>query len=468
MADRDIVPDPAVVPASSDIRVSARGQSRPLAPPQHPIRRTLRAAGLAALLGLTGCGGRVTGVLTPIDAPPPDGATPVTLLAATTREAAPDNPAIMFNGERGRGLSFARLSVSIPPASARAKGDVQWPGRLPPDPAREFATLEARDASPDVAARTLAEGLSGRAKGRALVFVHGYNNRFEEAVYRFAQILHDSGAPAAPVLFTWPSRGRLFAYYYDRESANFSRDALEAVLRSLVANPRVREVDILAHSMGNWLTMESLRQIAIRDGRLPGKIRNVMLAAPDVDVDVFATQMRRIGQPRPRFTLFVSQDDRALALSRRIADGALRLGAVDPTQEPVQSMLAAENVVVLDLTEIRGVGSSNHSKFATSPEVVRFIGQRLVEGQPIESRGEGFGQKLGEAAAGAVGTLGRTAGLLIAAPVAIFDPQTRESLAEQAEDIGAEAARALGGGQAGRPLAPSTARPTAFDPARSD
>ena len=26
----------------------------------------------------------------------------------------------------------------------------------------------------------------------ALVFVHGFNNRFEDAVYRFAQILHNS------------------------------------------------------------------------------------------------------------------------------------------------------------------------------------------------------------------------------------------------------------------------------------
>jgi esterase/lipase superfamily enzyme len=62
---------------------------------------------------------------------------------------------------------------------------------------------------------------TGRSK--VLVFVHGFNNRFDDAVYRFAQIVHDSRAPVIPILFTWPSRGelRLRAYTYDRESANY-------------------------------------------------------------------------------------------------------------------------------------------------------------------------------------------------------------------------------------------------------
>ena len=63
---------------------------------------------------------------------------------------------------------------------------------------------------------------TGRSK--VLVFVHRFNNRFDDAVYRFAQIVHDLKAPVIPVLFTWPSRGevRLRSYTYHRESANFS------------------------------------------------------------------------------------------------------------------------------------------------------------------------------------------------------------------------------------------------------
>src|SRR6202030_2630354 len=100
----------------------------------------------------------------------------------------------------------------------------------------------------------------------------GYNTRFAEAVYRLAQISHDSGAPAVPVLFTWPSRGRPLVYTYDRESTNFSRDALEDVLQCLAKDPAVGEISILAHSMGNWVTLEALRQMSIRNRGLPAKI----------------------------------------------------------------------------------------------------------------------------------------------------------------------------------------------------
>ena len=158
------------------------------------------------------------------------------------------------------------------------------------------------------------QALTGVPKRRVLLFVHGFNNKFEEAVFRYAQIIHDSRAPVVPVLFTWPSRGSVLAYGYDHESASYSRDALESVLQSLAHDPQVGEISILAHSMGNWLTMEALRQMAIRDGHVAPKIKNLMLAAPDVDVDVFKRQLADIGPNSAQVTLFVSQDDRALAL----------------------------------------------------------------------------------------------------------------------------------------------------------
>ena len=63
-----------------------------------------------------------------------------------------------------------------------------------------------------------AQGAGCSASGQVLVFIHGFNDRFEDAVFRFAQVVHDSDAPVVPVLFTWPSRGSVLAYGYDRES----------------------------------------------------------------------------------------------------------------------------------------------------------------------------------------------------------------------------------------------------------
>ena len=91
--------------------------------------------------------------------------------------------------------------------------------------------------------------------------------------------------------------------------------------------------------MGNWVALEALRSRYIGPGRFADKLKNVMLVAPDVDVDVFRTQIRRMGTKRPRFALFVSQDDKALALSKAIWGGSPRLGEVNPEQDPYRASL---------------------------------------------------------------------------------------------------------------------------------
>jgi esterase/lipase superfamily enzyme len=234
-----------------------------------------------------------------------EGASRVWVLAAATRQRSGD-AGEMFSGERAAEISYAAVTVSIPPDNARKVGEIQWPESLPGDPRRDFVAVSANylDKQGLVSAVSATAKQTGRSK--VLVFVHGFNNRFDDAVYRFAQIVHDAKAPGIPVLFTWPSRGelKLRAYTYDRESANYSRDAFEQLLATLAANPNVKEINIVAHSMGNWVTLEALGAMSIRTGKIGGKIRNVMLVAPDVDVDVFRTQIQRIGAPQATIFAF--------------------------------------------------------------------------------------------------------------------------------------------------------------------
>jgi esterase/lipase superfamily enzyme len=278
------------------------------------------------------------------------------------------------------------------------------------------------------------------SRRHVLLFVHGFNNRFDDAVYRFAQIIHDSRVDAVPALFTWPSRGSVWAYGYDRESTNYSRDALEHLLQVLSKDPAVEEVSILAHSMGNWLALEALRQMAIRNGRVSPKINAVMLAAPDVDVNVFKSQIATITEKDgPKITLFVSQDDRALAISRRVWGDIPRLGAIDPAVEPYKAELAAEKITVIDLTKLTSDDRLNHAKFAESPEVVRLIGSRLASGQTVTDTHIGLGDRIAGVATGAASTVGSAAGLVLSAPIAIIDPNTRRNLGENAKQVGASA-----------------------------
>jgi esterase/lipase superfamily enzyme len=393
----------------------------------------MRLAALFLACGvLAGCG-RPIGVLEPVAAPPPPGAARVDLLVATTRAPSHD-PGVLFTGERDRRVALTDIAVSIPPEGRRQPGQVQWPTALPPDPRTDFATLAV---TPLDDARQPQGWLKRHLprNRRVLVFVHGFNNRFEDAVYGIAQIAHDSGADAAPVLFTWPSRGSIFQYVYDRESTIASRDALEETLRRVARDPGVGEITVMAHSMGAWLLMETLRQMAIRDGRVTGKIRSVILAAPDLDVDVFATQWRSIGAPRPQLTVFVSRNDAALRASRRLAGDVARLGQIDPMAEPYHSALANSGIDVIDLSDLRGFDQFNHAKFAENAEVVRRIGQRLIAGETFAGSGTSLGERVGGFAMGVGQTVGGAAGLALSAPIAIVDPASRRTYDEQVDHL---------------------------------
>ncbi|MCV9940487.1 alpha/beta hydrolase [Boseaceae bacterium BT-24-1] len=382
---------------------------------------------------LAGCAGDVKGVLTPVTSTVP-GTSKVTMLVATTRAADPD-AGVLFSGERGK-PSFVEMTISLPPDSSRKIGEVQWPSRLPGNPETDFVTLKVDKLDAKTGLARLHERVSRVPKRRVMVFVHGFNNRFEDAVYRFAQIVHDSDADVVPVLFTWPSRGSLFAYGYDRESATYSRNALENLLQALARDPAVGEVSLLAHSMGNWVALESLTQMAVRNRGIPPKIANVMLASPDVDADVFRTQIAEMTGRRPKFTLFVSQDDRALAVSRRVWGNKDRLGAVDPDVEPYKSEFEADKITVLNLTKLRTGDKLNHGKFAESPEVVKLIGTRLVDGQPITDSRVGLGERLIEVTGSAAAAVGTAAGIVVTAPIAVVDPNARRHLGDRVEHLG--------------------------------
>jgi len=384
------------------------------------------------VFGLAGCAAP-KGFLEPVAARAP-GTSQVEMLVATTRTRT--TPAEMFSGFRGPALDFADIVVSLPPDSVRQIGEIQLPRQIPGDPATDFVTRKADYNDRTQALANFRRLVRTAPKKQVLVFVHGFNNRFEDAVFRFAQIVHDSGADdVVPVLFTWPSKGSVFAYGYDHESASYSRDALEDGLRALAKNPEVGEITVLAHSMGNWVTLEALRQMAIRDGKVAEKIRNVMLAAPDVDVDIAREQITAMGARRPQFTLFVSEDDHALALSRKVW-GEPRLGSINPDREPYKSNLARERIDVINLTGVSSADQLNHGTFAENPRVVELIGRSIASGQTLTDSKVGFGEKILQTTAGATASVGHAAGLVITAPVAIVDPLTREQFGDQVDAFG--------------------------------
>ena len=169
-----------------------------------------------------------------------------------------------------------------------------------------------------------------------------------------------------------------------------------------------------------------------------------MLASPDIDFDVFRREIAEIeiSDKSPPITLFVSKDDRALSASSLLAGNEPRLGAVDVHAEPYRTVLEKARVHVVDLTAVNSEDPLNHGKFASS-EVVKAIGQRLANGQTLNDARLTLGERFGGVAQGAAGAVGKAATLAISAPAAIIDPNTRETLEDQAFLLGASTRSAI-------------------------
>ena len=317
-----------------------------------------------------------------------EGTSLVPVLVATNRKRSTADAGAMFDNAPTEEVSYASITVSIPPDAARKTGEVQWPTTLPGNPQQSFITVSANylEKQSFVAALSAAAKQTKR-RGKVLVFVHGFNNRFDESVYRLAQFIHDSKAPAIPILFSWPSRGvvGLRAYQDDLENANNSRDAVEQLLDTIAADASVKEVNVVCHSMGCLLTLEALRSKAAHAGKIGDKVKNVLLVAPDVAVNLFRTQIQQMGNARPHFALFLSQDDHALKLSKSISGGVTRLGDVDPDQEPYKTDFRREHIMVFDLTGLKGRAHSR--AFEDVSSVVGMVEQWLAEGQEMTGSG---------------------------------------------------------------------------------
>ena len=138
-----------------------------------------------------------------------------------------------------------------------------------------------------------------------LLFVHGYNTTLAAAILRTAQFVEDANFDGIALLFTWASRGSALSYVYDINSALHARDAL---LETAIAvnNSKAAAFDVLAHSMGNLLTVEAMRQAQLKGlYNKHGRVRTVVLASPDIDKDVFAKQISVFPKEQRNFFVLI-------------------------------------------------------------------------------------------------------------------------------------------------------------------
>nr|WMC99159.1 alpha/beta fold hydrolase [Aminobacter aminovorans] len=340
---------------------------------------------LFVTLQLAGCGGprAVLGLGAATEQERPAASVPVYV---TTTRARSDNLSLPFSAERSQTLNFARFDIDIP--RNHVPGEVEKSGRLP-DPARHFVARSYQQIAGRrqfVAQLDMALAQRPQREREIFIFVHGYNNNFADSVFRAAQLAHDYNVRAVTLHYAWPSGGALPLYVYDRDSTVVGRGGLAETIE-IAALTKANRVILVGHSMGAYVVMEALRELA-QTGRSHAlrRLGGVVLAAPDIDTDAFQSQVRDIGDLPMPFAIVVSRRDRALSISRRIAGGHPRVGSGSDI-----ALLQQKHITVLDASDVDG---GSHNIFASSPALIAFAGQSGMLRRFIEDGDAGAGETM--------------------------------------------------------------------------
>lgn len=318
----------------------------------------------------------------------------VPVFYGTDRVRKNDPKRIVYTSDRARRLELGRALVTVPKLHQVPNIERPFAIRIPyfdvtiyekaEDPKQHFTLRELKALSRDDFLALVRERIGGSRsfKDQAVVFVHGYNTAFDYALYRSAQMAYDLQFDGATFLYSWPSGGGVAGYGYDRESATQTEPYLQEFLSLVLKESGAKSVSVIAHSMGNLPLLNVLRNLG---PSLPPDVRlnEIILAAPDVDRDVFAYLAANIRQYGRGVTLYCSANDRAMAAARRVAGGVPRAGDV-----PVDGPIVVSGIDTIDVTQTStDVLALNHSSYAEKSALLNDIGLLLRTGErPPEKR----------------------------------------------------------------------------------
>lgn len=316
----------------------------------------------------------------------------VPVFYGTDRARKDEAKRIVYTSDRARRLELGRALVTVPKVHQVPNIERPFAIRIfnvtiyqsAEDPKQHFTLRELKSLPQEEFLALVRERVGGSRsfKDQAVVFVHGYNTEFDYALYRTAQMAYDLKFDGAAFLYSWPSGGAVGGYGYDRESATQTEPYLKDFLALVMKESGAKSVSVIAHSMGNLPLLNVLRDLG---PALPPDVRlnQIILAAPDVDRDVFAYLAANITQYGRGVTLYCSANDRAMAASRRVAGGVPRAGDV-----PAEGPILVEGIDTIDVTQTStDVLALNHSTYAEKSALLNDIGLLLQTGErPPEKR----------------------------------------------------------------------------------
>lgn len=240
---------------------------------------------------------------------------------ATDRKQSSSSP-IEFSGKRGDGnLVYGQVSVSIPDSHevGKIESPKWWKVWNRDDPSRYVLVLSVNTFDDSTGfANSIKTFLADADDSDVLLFIHGYNVGFDAAAKRAAQLSYDLKFTGAPMFYSWPSAGKLDGYPADETSVVWTVPHFKDFLRTILADLGAKNVHVIAHSMGNRALVNALSTFDV--STLPegsAALQQIILAAPDIDVDIFGQLAAKFPGKAARITLYTSENDKAIRASKK-------------------------------------------------------------------------------------------------------------------------------------------------------
>jgi esterase/lipase superfamily enzyme len=238
-----------------------------------------------------------------------------------TRETKPT----LLYGRNGGPLQYGYVDVTIPQSHKLAELETpkQWSEYTlrvtNTDMRSEFVLLDdVKPLSKEAFVVQLQHEIQSSPSKDVFVFVHGYNNTFEDTARRAAQLAYDLDFDGTPIMYSWPSQGSLTGYFADEDMVEPSGRRLAEFLATVAAQSGAERIHLIAHSMGNRVLLAALKNYLPSHAGAPHThaFGQVIFTAPDVDRDAFMTAFQSLRGSAERLTLYASDSDVALRMSR--------------------------------------------------------------------------------------------------------------------------------------------------------
>jgi esterase/lipase superfamily enzyme len=306
----------------------------------------------------------------------------IRVLYATDRKCTGlSEPKRFFANERAEGgtLSLGVCEVTIPKSDRHKIGGLEKPSlfrlEFKEDPAKHVILVAVERWEEGAFFTELQQRVGKSQRHEAFIFVHGYHVSFEEAACRTAQLACDLHFDGAPILFSWPSRGKWWQYAVDETNVTWSVPHLESFLRAVAMRSGARTVHLIAHSMGNRALTSTLELLVAKNSIPPQLFRHIVLTAPDIDRETFQQLAAAIVPAGERLTMYSNRLDRALLLSKlfhlygRAGSGIVVLDGMD----------------TIDASSV-DTSLTRHSYFGSNRTVLADIFSLISEGKPPKLR----------------------------------------------------------------------------------